>query len=306
MTGYLRQSPPFLQILTFIGFFFGFFAVYIVALQVISPMVIGMSLEEMQSKVFTNPNLVGYLKITQLFYTIVAFFVPAALFAYLWQPYPMQYMGVKRIPSFLQIILALLIMYGCLPAVGWLGEWNQSLPIPENLRALEKTAEQLLTVMLKMPTVADLLANLFLVAIIPAIGEEVFFRGVLQRLTTEATRKPWLSVFITAIIFSAIHGDAIAFIPRIALGFIIGAIYLISGSLWLSIFAHVLNNGMQVIWLYLFQHGMVKDDPMQATPVAWYLSVLCIPVAIGLLWALKKKSAPYQLITPKEETNQNI
>lgn len=304
MTGYLRQSPTFLQLITFIGFFLLFFAVYIFALHVISPMAVGMSLEEMQSKVFANPNLVGYLKITQLFYTIVAFFVPAAIFAYLWKQRPAEYLGLKTMPSFLQVILALLVMYGCLPAVGWLGQWNESLPIPQELRNLEKTAEQLLGVMLKMPSIADLFINLFLVAIIPAIGEELFFRGVMQRLITETTRKPWLSIFITAILFSAIHGDALAFIPRIALGFIIGAIYLVSGSLWLAIFAHILNNGMQVIWLYLFQHGIVKDDPMQATPVAWYLAVLSIPVAIGLLWALKKKSAPYQLITPKEEATK--
>ena len=172
---------------------------------------------------------------------------------------------------------------------------------------MEALAEKLLRAMLRMPTIGDLFVNLFLVAIIPAIAEELFFRGVLQRLIIKSTRKVWLSVFITAILFSLIHGELLGFMPRVVLGFTLGAIYVISGNLWLSILAHVLNNGLQVIMLYLFQHGAIKDDPMKDTPVAWYYVVLSIPVTIGLLWALSKKSTPMVMADPPEkddETNE--
>ncbi|RFS23474.1 CPBP family intramembrane metalloprotease [Chitinophaga silvatica] len=306
MTGYLRQTPIFLQIITFLGFFFGFFVVYLLLLNSITPALVGMSLEEMQSQVFANPNLVGYLKITQFFYSIAVFFIPAALFAYLWQPHPMRYLGLKPMPSILQIAISVLALYCSLPFVGWLGEWNKTWPVPQQFREMEKMADQLLKVILKMPTIKDLFANLFLVAIIPAIAEELFFRGVLQRLIINATNKVWFGVFITAIIFSAIHGEAFGFMPRILLGFILGAVYAISGSLWLSILTHVVNNGMQVIWLYLFQHGVIKDDPMQDTPVAWYLVLISIPVTIGLLWALSKKSNPRQFEEPEQKNDIEI
>lgn len=308
MTGYLKQSSTLLQFVTFLGFFFGFFAIYIAALQVITPAMTGQSLEAIQNGAFNDPNLIGYLKITQFFYTIVAFFVPAALFTYLWQPYPATYLGLKPVPKGIQILIALFAMYGVFPLAGLLGEWNETWPISQSARDMQAMAEKLLTVMLRMPTMKDLFINLLLVAIIPAIGEELFFRGVLQRLIIKSTRKVWLGVFITSILFSAIHGEVLGFMPRVLLGFGLGAIYVISGNLWLSIFAHILNNGSQVVMLYLFQHGMIKDDPMKDTPLAWYYVALSIPVTIALFWALSKKSTPMLMIDPvekkKDETDE--
>lgn len=176
MTGYLKQSSTLMQFVTFLGFFFGFFAIYIAALQAITPAMTGQSLEAIQNGAFKDPNLIGYLKITQFFYTIVAFFVPAALFAYLWQPYPATYLGLKPAPKGIQILIALFAMYGVLPLAGLLGEWNETWPISQSARDMQAMAEKLLAVMLRMPTMKDLFVNLLLVAIIPAIGEELFFR----------------------------------------------------------------------------------------------------------------------------------
>jgi membrane protease YdiL (CAAX protease family) len=305
MTGYLKQSSTLLQSVTFLGFFFGFFAVYIAALQAVTPVFTGQSLEAIQNGAFTDPNFVGYLKITQFFYTIVAFFVPAVLFAYLWQPYPITYLGLKPAPSGIQILIALFAMYGVLPLAGLLGEWNETWPVSQSAKDMQALAEKLLGVMLRMPTLKDFFINLFLVAIIPAIGEELFFRGILQRLIIKSTRKVWLSIFITSILFSAIHGEMLGFMPRVVLGFALGAIYVISGNLWLSILAHVLNNGSQIVLLYLFQHGMMKDDPMKDTPLAWYYVALSIPVTIGLFWALSKKSTPMPMIDPVENNKKD-
>ena len=304
MTGYLKKSPVFLQFITFLGFFFGFFAISIIGLGTVTQAATGQTLEALQNGALTDPNLIGYVKITQFFYSIIAFFIPAALFAYLWQPYPAAYLGLKK-PGPWQIVLALLAMYGCFPLASMLGEWNQTWPLPASAREMEALAEKLLRAMLRMPTLKDLFVNLFLVAIIPAIAEELFFRGILQRLIIKSTRKVWLSVFITAILFSLIHGEMLGFMPRLVLGFTLGAIYVISGNLWLSIFAHVLNNGLQVMMLYLFQHGMIKDDPMKDTPVAWYYVALSIPVTIGLFWALSKQSTPMVMADPPEKADND-
>lgn len=304
MTGYLKQSPISMLFATFFGFFFGFLTLYAFGLMKITPGIMGRSMEELMAGNLTDPNSLGYLKITQFLYSVVAFFVPAAIFAYLWQPKPMQYLGFKS-PSGIQIALTLLAMYGCLPLAGLLGDWNQSFPFSQDTRDQQALAERLLGAMLKMPTLKDLFVNLILVAIVPAIAEELFFRGVLQRLVTRATGKVWLSVFITAVLFSAIHMEWLGFLPRIVLGFALGAIYVISGNLWLAILAHVLNNGMQVVFLYLFQHGMIKDDPMKETSVAWYYVALSIPVTIGLFWALSKKSTPMPMIEPVTKTDRD-
>lgn len=306
MTGYLKQSSTLLQFVTFLGFFCGFMVLYATLLETITPAITGHSVETITNTAFTDPNLLGYLKITQFFYTIVVFFVPAALFAYLWQPNPIKYLGLKPAPKGIQILIALFAMYGVLPLAGLLGEWNETWPISQSARDIQAAAEKLLVVMLRMPTIKDLVVNLLLVAIIPAIGEELFFRGVLQRLVIKSTGKVWLGVFITSIIFSLIHMEALGFMPRVLLGFGLGAIYVISGNLWLSIFAHILNNGSQVVMLYLFQHGMIKDDPMKDTPLAWYYVALSIPVTIALFWALSKKSTLMPMIDPVEKKKDEV
>ncbi|HVI43903.1 MAG TPA: CPBP family intramembrane glutamic endopeptidase [Chitinophaga sp.] len=290
MTGYLKQSPLFLQFVTFLGFFFGFTFLYLFGLQAIIGPLTGHSLAELQSGDLTDPNLIGYLKIIQLFYSIVTYFIPAALFCYLWQPYPVEYLGVKPGPRGWQIVLSLMAIYSVLWAAGLLNEWNQTWPVPQEARQMQAAAERVIKMMLSMPRLQDLFVNLFLVGIVPAIAEELFFRGVLQRLIIKSTRKVWLGVFITAVIFSAMHGEILGFMARVILGFVLGAIYVISGNLWLSIFAHILNNGMQVVMMYLFQHGMTKTDPTKDTPVEWYIGLLSAAVTVGLLWALKKKS----------------
>ncbi|SEW12754.1 CPBP family intramembrane glutamic endopeptidase [Chitinophaga arvensicola] len=304
MTGYLKQSPISMLFVTFFGFFFGFLMIYVTGLMMITPSIMGKSMEELMTANLTDPNSLGYLKITQFLYSVVAFFVPAALFCYLWQPKPMQYLGFKS-PSGIQVILTLVAMYGCLPLAGLLGDWNQSFPFSQSLRDQQALAERLLGAMLKMPTIGDLLVNLVLVAIVPAIAEELFFRGVLQRLVIKATGRVWISVFITAILFSAIHNEWMGFLPRVVLGFALGAIYVISGNLWLAILAHILNNGMQVVFLYLFQHGIVKDDPMKETSLAWYYVALSIPVTIGLFWALSKKSTPMTMTDPVKKDDRD-
>lgn len=305
MTGYLKQSPPALQFITFFGFFIGFMLIYNTALMLLMEPMTGHSLMDLQSGDITDPNLIGYLKITQFLYSIVVYLVPAALFAYLWQPYPGRYLGLRPAPTAMQVLLALMAMYSITWFGGFLNNWNQTWEVPQAARALQEQTEKLITVMLRMPSIKDLFINLVLMAIVPAIAEEVFFRGVFQRLLIQSTRKVWLSVFLTAIFFSFIHFEMLGFMVRVVLGFILGAIYVLSGNLWLSIFAHILNNGSLVILIYLFQRGIIKTDPAKDTPVAWYIALLSLVVTIGLLWALRQKSTPMVMTTPSRKADDD-
>ncbi|RBL93411.1 CPBP family intramembrane glutamic endopeptidase [Chitinophaga flava] len=301
MTGYLKQSPIALQFVTFIGFFIGFFLIYITGLQLLLEPLTGHTIMEIQNGDLTDPNLIGYLKITQFFYTVIVYFVPAAIFAYLWQPSPARYLGLKPAPKAIQIVLALMGIYGALWVAGFVSDWNQTWNVPQDARDMQAQAEKLVNVMLRMPSIKDLIINLILVAIIPSIAEELFFRGVFQRLLIKSTRRVWLSVVLSSIFFSAVHGEILDFMAIAVLGFVLGAIYVLSGNLWLSILAHILNNGAKVVMMYLFQHGMIQTDPSKDTPVAWYTALLCLIVTIGLLWALRQKSTPMVMTDPVKQ-----
>ncbi|MBC9931585.1 CPBP family intramembrane glutamic endopeptidase [Chitinophaga qingshengii] len=298
MTGYLKQSPPALQFVTFFGFFIGFMLIYNTALMLLMEPLTGHTLEGLQLGDIKDPNLIAYLKITQFLYSIIVYLVPAGLFAYLWQPNPWRYLGLKPAPTAIQILLALMAMISVTWFSGFTGDWNQTWNVPQAARDMQQQAEKLIATITRMPTPKDLVINLILMAIVPAVTEEVFFRGVFQRLLIKSTNRVWLSVFLSAIFFSFIHFEMLGFVPRVVLGFTLGAIYVLSGNLWLPILAHIMNNGYLVVMLYLFQHGHIKTDPAKDTPVAWYIGLFSLVVTIGLLWALRRKSTPMDMTDP--------
>lgn len=300
MTGRLKQYALSLQLITFVGLFVAFILLYLTFLNTVFPAISGYTLIELQRADSADTKVVAYLKLTQFLYTLVVYLVPAGLFAWLMDKRPLTWLQLDHTPGFRPSLLAILVMLSALPLVAFSSEWNQQWPISESARALEQQAEVLTRTMLNMPHIWDLLINLVLIAILPAIAEELFFRGVLQQLFTRAFRIGWIAVLVTAILFSAIHGQMLGFMPRLILGFLLGAIYLVTGNLWLSIIGHFLNNGMQVVAYYLFQHKLMTTDPTKEQSVEWYSVILSVAFTIILLRFLEKKS-PRQLSSSPED-----
>jgi membrane protease YdiL (CAAX protease family) len=300
MTGYLKQSSPSLQFVTFIGIFIGFMLIYGTFLYTGFPALSGYTIEQLQGAGATGPKVIGYLKLVQFLYTLVVYLLPALLFGYLSDPSPASWLGLQRKPRLLPMILALLIMYCSLWAVDLSAEWNQHWEVPASMRQMEEQADALVERMLQMPRFTDLLINLLLIAVLPALGEELFFRGVMQRLIIQIIKLPWLGVLITAILFSAIHMQLLGFVPRVLLGFLLGAIYLVSGNLWLSIIGHFLVNGIQVVAAYLYQVKVIEDDPTKTGTTSWYIALISALVTLSLLWVLHKRTKlPDQQIKPE-------
>ena len=125
----------------------------------------------------------------------------------------------------------------------------------------EGKAEHLTDSFLKMETPGDMVFNVILIGLIPAIGEELFFRGVLQRIFGELFKNKHWSVWITAVIFSAVHLQFFGFVPRLLLGAMLGYLFLWSGSLWLPIIAHFVNNATAVILAYTYNSEIFSFNP---------------------------------------------
>jgi len=96
-----------------------------------------------------------------------------------------------------------------------------------------------------------MISNLFVVAFMAGLSEEIFFRGFIQRLFIENKLNHHLAIWFTAILFSAIHLQFFGFVPRVLLGAVLGYLYFYSGNLWLSIIAHTVNNGFAVVMAYI-------------------------------------------------------
>lgn len=214
-----------------------------------------------------DPGKVGLLKYLQIVQSIGLFVVPVLLAAYFFSPSAWSYFGFERKPSAVTFFAALLIMFAALPFINWLTTLNEAMTLPESWKGLEQwmtTMEDQATTIteafLKTNSIGGLFVNLLLIAIVPAIGEELFFRGMLQRLFGELFKNAHVAIGITALLFSVIHMQFYGFVPRFFLGLILGYLYYFGGSLWVPILAHFVNNGGAVLVAYLTSRGYTSID----------------------------------------------
>jgi len=193
-----------------------------------------------------NQVAVNYLKFLQLFSAIGLFVAPTLLYAYLTDFDYKLLFNFKRQSAFLVIVIMMLIT----PFIGWLLEMNMSIPFPDWILRLGNDSEKIVESFLKMNHLGDLLFNLLVIAIVPAIGEELLFRGYLQQSFSKWLSNPHVAIIVTAVLFSAIHLHFQGFLPRFILGVLLGYLFYWSGSLWLPILAHFANNAQAVIFSY--------------------------------------------------------
>lgn len=202
-----------------------------------------------------------------------------------------------------------LVLLGCLAMafsggfVDALNTWNQQLHLPESLQKIEqwmisseKSAGAITSQMLNMQTWGDFLMNVLVIAILAGVGEELMFRGVLQRIFLDWTKNTHLSILITAFIFSAIHFQFFGFLPRMALGILLGYMLVWSRNLWVPIIAHTVNNFGVIMATpnQLFNTGIreMTDSSAQTTEDSTLVSVLVVVISIILtlsfLYAIRR------------------
>ena len=201
----------------------------------------------------------------------------------------LDYLNARRWPGLISTGTAILLMLAAIPLVLFTFEINKLIPMPAYFHAMEASAAEMTKGLLQMNSVGELLANLTIVALLPAIGEELVFRGVLQKQLMRRMA-PWVAILVASTIFSLIHGQLEGFLPRLLLGGILGWLYWKSGNFWVAVIAHFFNNAFQVIGQYLYKQRVSTIDLEQDVHVPWYwglLSALVIGV-IMLLYTIWK------------------
>lgn len=206
---------------------------------------------------FFLPNrdgLVG-MKWLQLLQSVATFLLPALAGAYLWSNTPMQWLHLNKKPSWQEASAAVVIMLLAIPGINLLSTWNQQMVLPEWMSGIEQwmrmqedAAAQLTEQFLRVDTVGGLLVNIGLMALLPAVGEELTFRGVVQGMFT---RNRHVAIWATAAIFSFVHMQFYGFLPRMLLGAMFGYMLWWTGSLWVPMLMHFVNNCAAVVVAYL-------------------------------------------------------
>ena len=213
-----------------------------------------------------NPTGINSMRWLQFAEAIGMFVVPPLVLAYLWSDKPFKYLCLDKKPDVVNVLFVILFMVLVIPFVNLLGEWNQQLKLPHALGAIEaqmKASEAEIALLTKklldVHSLKGLFGNVFLIAFIPALGEELFFRGALQQIF-QNKKNAIMAIWLTAFIFSAIHFQFYGFVPRFLLGAFFGYLLVWSGNLWLPVLAHFANNAIAIVFYYLKYNGFQVVD----------------------------------------------
>lgn len=250
----------------------------------------------------TQANELGFMKVLQIFSSAGLFLLPSLVLARIESKNPMQWLKFNNSLSSLLILLILVLMLAGNPVLELIVELNKAMKLPHFLRdveswmlAKEKQMEILTKQLLTMKDWKDLSINLLMIAILPAIGEELFFRGCVQRLFTKWVKNYHAGIWITAIIFSAIHIQFYGFFPRMFLGALFGYLLIWTGNIWYPIIAHFVNNGVTVIAAYVYQRqGKSLDEFETATQAGWPVYLASAVILAGLLMFFRQSALKLQ------------
>ena len=257
------------------------------------------------------------LKIAQGLSSIFMFVVPPIIYYYLTRKTKqLQALGFRKMKRpWLLLIVGLLLMLLALPVTEQLTHWNEAMKLgpafsrlEEYMKMLEESTEAAIEKMLNADTFGGLLLNLLIIALIPAVGEEMTFRGVLQQSLTRKMN-PHIAIILSAAIFSFIHFQFYGFLPRMFLGMLLGYMFYISRSLWPNILMHFVNNGTVVVLYYLNNKGIINVDMENFFGES--LSVLLVlACAVNIIWIIvwtwiKAKPEQPTKVAPIDSTTEN-
>jgi len=295
----LESLTPFTRLLFAILLIISSFAVTFFLGMVMASPLFGVGMKDILSALsdFENPVTLKLLKYFQVIQSFGLFIFPSLLAGYFFERSSKRYLCLDKPSKWLIYLLTLVLMLASLPLINWMVSVNDMMKLPEFLRgmeewmkATEKEAAKLTEAFMQMPTVGSFLFNMLMIAVLPAIGEEFMFRGLIQRLLKEWLGNIHVAILIAALLFSAMHMQFYGFLPRLMLGIVFGYLFYWTGSLWIPIFAHFIQNGLVVTVTYLGQQGIIGGDYENFGSTGNILVILVsLIISAFILYILRKR-----------------
>ncbi|TDE13333.1 CPBP family intramembrane glutamic endopeptidase [Dyadobacter psychrotolerans] len=203
-------------------------------------------------------------------------------------------------------LLAFVLVLAFIPLNSKFIEWNAAMSFPDALSGLEiwmKEKEEQLAVLTKFLTTYDrfsqLLIALFVVVLLPAWGEETLFRGIIQRKLGQQWGNVHIAIWVSAAIFSAIHFQFYGFLPRMLLGAVFGYLYYWTGSLWIAVFAHFINNGFVLVMVYLYNIRVLNLNIEETKTMPWLSVISSLVLTAVILFTIRKDSLGQKILVKK-------
>jgi len=254
-------------------------------------------------QILLDPSSMEGLQIARLMQIsgqIGLFVFPPLFYSVLVSKFPLKSLGFTSFRQPDIILFGIITMFIGLPLIHFLGEMNQQIHLPEFLAGLEQwmiTKEEQAALLseqfLQVTTFSGLIFNLFMIAIIPAIGEELLFRGAMQPLLIRMFKNVHLGIFIASLLFGLMHLQFYGLLPRVALGLFMGYYFYYSKSFWVPIMMHFVHNGTAVIVYFLNHNGyiQIEMEHFGAVESHWPVVLSLILVSVGIIYTARKETA---------------
>lgn len=235
------------------------------------------------------------LRISAVMQDLLTFIIPAVVTALLVTRRPAELLGLMKRPPLAAFVGVAVLLFVSIPVQEAVIYWNYHLELPEAwsafadaARRMEDQANESMRLLLGETSAAAFIANILIIGVLAGLSEELLFRGCFQRLLTTGGVNRHVAVWTVAICFSALHFQLYGFVPRTLLGAYFGYLMLWSGSVWVPVAAHVLNNVLFVISAR-FQLQAGGETALVEAPELWpwwltALSVCATAAVLYMLW----------------------
>lgn len=214
----------------------------------------------------SNPQDLNALRFMQISSQLFTFVFPPIAYAFLVKENPVNALGLKKSKT-LWILIGIAMIFAIMPFNSILAEWNANLTLPESMSKIEslmkqmqEAATEIIEKFVSVDTIGGLILNLFMIAGLAALGEELLFRSIIQTSLIKICKNAHIGILIASAIFSFIHFEFYGFVPRLILGMLLGYMFYFSGSIWISMLMHFLNNGTVVFIYFLNTKGITNID----------------------------------------------
>jgi len=236
-----------------------------------------------------DPANAEIMRWSQIIGTFFQFLLPVWAFQKIVRT-PKDFLHVKTKSDSKIWLMVAVLAFASLPVTDLMGTLNHALPIPTSLattfQKMEDTYNNQVMQLMQMKGIPDLVISLVIVALLPAIFEETFFRGGLQQVLTQWAKKPFFAILITSVIFSAIHVSYYGFLPRAFLGVLLGYVYYWSKDLKLNILIHFINNAVSVVSFYLLAKNNELTPEKMNESLPWHYEIGGLALFVTVLFLL--------------------
>ncbi len=242
-------------------------------------------------QLISHPDALKYVVVLQ---SVSLFFVPAIVLGYFYSR-PAEFLRTRKFPDLTLsalIILAFVFVQGISTNLALLNQklfslFDPNSPFIQYLSGSEAQASKITQALLSGKTFSVLFVNLIIVALIPAVSEEFFFRGVLQRHLIEGTRNAHIGIVLTAFLFAFIHFQFKTFLPRFVLGLMLGYIFYWSKTIWASALGHFTNNALGVILYFIANRRNIPVEKInQPQNINWLYALLSLIIVSYIFYAI--------------------